>query len=51
MPQPPALTPEEVFEIWERLSPKEIDLVRWCMKNHDLTLAEALADLIDMGGL
>jgi hypothetical protein len=49
---PPALTPEQVFALWERLSPDDIAFVQQCMKNDPgLTLAECLQELNDFGGI
>lgn len=42
------VTPECLLA-WQ--SDRTRDLVWWCMANHNLTLAEALDDLHEMGGL
>ena len=54
------LSPHEMFErglitpsrYWAWLTPRSRERVRWVMANHDgLTLAEALDDLWEVGGL
>jgi hypothetical protein len=49
---PPAMSPEQVFAIWERLTADDIAFVQHCLEQSPgLTLAECLQELKDLGGL